>query len=130
MAKYIVTYSDIFNDVEINGFKLMTEKEVEQFEKLLESIAWEFSYPLSNGENITYSNGDSLYSQLDFREISQEEYKTIKKVFTDGFGIFVDEEFLTSLIGEEIYEDEETNSVDDDDSYDNYGTDSDDDDDY
>lgn len=132
MAKYVVTYSDIFNDVEINGFRLMTDKEVDLFEKLLESISWEIRYPLSSGEDIIYSNGDALYSQLDFKEVSQEEFKAIKKVFTDGFGIFIDEDFLTTLVDEETDVDDEDNQIDEDGYRDYYGTkDSDDyDDDY
>jgi hypothetical protein len=40
MAKYLVTFNDQINDIEIYGFKTMTEKEVENFERLAESITW------------------------------------------------------------------------------------------
>lgn len=127
MAKYIVTYNDIFNDVEINGFKLMTDKEVDLFEKLLESIFWEIRYPLASGEDIVYSNGDDLYSRIEFKEISQGEYTAIKKVFATNFGTFIDEEFLQTLFDEETEVDDDDNEIDEDNhrSYD-----SDDEDDY
>lgn len=125
MAKYLVSYSDTFNDVELNGFKIMTDKEVEQFETLAESIGWSFTYPLTTGEEIEFSSGEELLSKLDFKEISNEEFKAIKKVFNGEFGTFIGEEFLETLIEDEddSFEDEEEddyNGYDIEDEDDNY----------
>jgi hypothetical protein len=116
MAKYLVSYNDIFNDVELNGFKIMTDKEVEQFEALAESIGWVFTYPLTSGEEIEFSSGEELLSRLDFKEISNEEFKTLKKVFNGEFGTFIPEEFLESLIEDE----DDAIDDEDDDSDDHY----------
>lgn len=115
MARYVVTYNDTFNDVEINGFNLMTDKEADIFEKLLESINWEIRYPLASGDEIIYSNGDDLLSRIEFKEVSLEEYKAIKKVFNSSFGVFIDEEFLNTLV-----EEESESSIDDEEESDDY----------
>ena len=110
MAKFLVTFSDVLNDVEINGFGLMTDKEVDNFENLANSIAWEFSYKLTDAE-IFFLNGEDLISKLDFKEISNDEFKVLKKLFKDKFGTFVDEAYLEGIIGDEdsevedLYED-------------------------
>lgn len=110
MAKFLVTFSDVLNDVEINGFGLMTDKEVDNFENLANSIGWEFSYKLTDTE-VFFLNGEDLISKLDFKEISNDEFKVLKKLFKDKFGTFVDEAYLEGIIGDEdsdvedLYED-------------------------
>ncbi len=121
MAKYIVIFNDTCNDVEMHGFTLMTDKEVENYESLLESINWEIIYPLASDGEIIYSSGNDLLGCIEFKEISNEEYKIIKKTFPDGFGVFINEEFLSEILNDEIGNDE-NDSVDDD-----YDTDFDDD---
>jgi hypothetical protein len=100
MAKYLVTFNDVFNSVEIGGFSVMTDKEADSFEKLVESISWDFTYPLPIGE-LDFSSGEDLLSKIDFKEISNEEYKVLKKLFDDSYGVFISEEFLQDLLGEE-----------------------------
>ena len=34
MAKYLATYSDTLNEIEINGFTIMTDKEIEKYKAL------------------------------------------------------------------------------------------------
>lgn len=120
MAKYIVTFNDQINDVELFGFKLMSEKEVESFENLAESIRWTFYFPLANHLELEFADGGDLLSKLDFKEVSNEEFKSLKKVFGEGFGIFIDEEFLETQIEEEEEElyDEEDDDYDQEDSFD------------
>lgn len=113
MAKYLVTFNDIINDVDITGFSVMTEKEVEAFEQLAESITWGFTYPLNNVE-IELSSGEDLLSRIEFKEISNEEYKALNKVFNEPFGVFITEEFLQELLDEEEDFDDEEEEEDDD----------------
>lgn len=128
MAKYLVTFSDHFSEAELHGFKVMTEKEVESFEELASSISWSFVYPLYHGE-LEFSSGEDLLSRLEFKEISNEEYKALNKVFDEKFGIFVDAEFLESLLEDE--EDEELDEEDDDSEFDDtFDNDFDEDDEY
>jgi len=120
MAKYIVTFNDQINDIELFGFKLMTEKEVESFEDLSESIRWTFYFPLANHLELEFSDGNDLLSKLDFKEVSNDEFKYLKKVFGEGFGFFIDEEFLESQLEEEeeeLYDQED--DYDQEDSFDN-----------
>lgn len=114
MAKYLVTYTDQINDVEITGFKAMTEKEVDGLEKLLGVIKWSFNYPVTNFE-IEFIDGEDYLSKLDFKEITNEEFRSLNKLFKEGFGIFISHEFL-----EQIYN--EDDSFEDDD-FDGYGDD-------
>jgi hypothetical protein len=115
MAKYLVTFNDIINDVDITGFSVMTEKEVEAFEQLAESITWAFTYPLNNDIELEFSSGEDLLSRIDFKEIANEEYKILNKVFNEPHGIFITEEFLQDLLDEEEdFDDDEEEEEDDD----------------
>lgn len=115
MAKYLVTFNDIINDVDITGFNVMTEKEVEAFEQLAESITWDFTYPLNNNGELEFSGGEDFLSRIEFKEISNEEYKVLNKVFNEPFGVFITEEFLQELLDEEEdFDDEEEDGEDDD----------------
>jgi hypothetical protein len=115
MAKYLVTFNDIYNDVDITGFSVMTEKEVESFEKLAESITWNFVYPLNNNGELEFSSGEDLLSRIDFKEISNEEYKVLNKVFNEPYSVFITEEFLQELLDEEEDFDSDEEEEEDDD---------------
>lgn len=114
MAKYLATFSTTLNDIEISGFVTMTDKEMESFETLALSITWSFIYQIGE-EEIEFESGEDLLSRIDFKEISNEEFKSIKKVFNNLFGTFIGEEHLHEIIGEEIEEiDEDTDDFDED----------------
>jgi hypothetical protein len=121
MAKFLVTFTDTLDDIEINGFTVMTEKEVESFEETAMSITWPFIYAMGQDE-LEFSSGDDFLSRIDFKEITNEDAKLIKKLFGDLFGVFIDEAFLEEVIGDE--DDSDFDGEDEiDDMYDNYGDD-------
>lgn len=124
MAKFLVTFTDTLDEIEINGFTVMSDKEVENFEELAASINWPFVYKMGNDE-LEYSSGEDLLSRIEFKEITNEEAKTFKRLFNNEFGVFITESFLEEVIGDE----DEISFEDDDmdDLYDNYGDDDDDD---
>jgi hypothetical protein len=93
----------------------MTEKEVEAFEQLAESITWEFTYPLITNAEIEFLSGEDLLSRIEFKEISNEEYKALNKVFNEPFGVFITEEFLQELLDEEEDFDSDEEEEEDDD---------------
>ncbi len=97
----------------------MTDKEVDEYEELTYSITWPFSYNIGEYE-VEFSNGDELLTKIEFKEITIEESKTLKKVFNNKFGVFIGLDFLKSIVGEE----DDLNSGDEfsDDGYDGYGT--------
>ena len=109
MAKYLVLFTDQLNEIEINGFKVMTEKEVETLEELAASITWDFTYPISTGE-LEYLNGEDFLSRLEFKEVSFDENKMLKKLFNCACGVFIGIDYLETLIDEEddsLLDDEE-----------------------
>ena len=121
MAKYLAIFSDMIDEVEINGFIIMSDKEVENFEELASSITWPFTYEFENGSEIEYSDGEDLLSRIEFKELNSEDDKTIKKIFNEQFGFFIGESFLEKIIGDEDSDDDD----EDEDDYDdiNYETD-------
>ena len=121
MAKFLVTFTDTLDDIEINGFTVMTEKEYQSFEETAMSITWPFVYAMGQDE-LEFSNGDDFLSRIDSKEITNEEAKTIKRLFGDLFGVFIYEDFLQDVIGDEDdFDDEDEDDIDD--MYDNYGDD-------
>jgi hypothetical protein len=61
---------------------------------------------------LEFANGEDLLTRIDFKEISNEEAKTFKRLFNDEFGVFISEDELHIIIGDEEDLDEE--SVDND----------------
>lgn len=122
MTKFLVTFTDTLDDIEINGFTVMTEKEVNSFEETAMSITWPFVYAMGQDE-LEFSSGDDFLSRIDFKEITNEEAKSLKKLFGDSFGVFIDEAFLEEVIGDEDDSDFDEDEDDIDDMYDNYGDD-------
>ena len=114
MGKYLAIFSDTLNDIEINGFVTMTDKEMERFELLATSITWDFEHTIGE-EKIYFSSGEDLLSKIDFKEISNEEYKTLKKIFKTAFGFFISEETLEDIVGDIEAIDEDLEEDDDDD---------------
>jgi hypothetical protein len=118
MAKYIATFSDTIEGIEVNGFLVMTDNDVETYEQLAESISWPFSYKFEDFE-LEYSNGEELLSRIEFKELSFDESKMFKRLFNNQFGFFISESYLEQIIGDEDT-DFDDDSYDDDDDYDYY----------
>ena len=114
MAKYLAIFNDTIDEIEINGFVVMTDKDVEAYEEMASSIAWPFVYALGEDE-LEYSSGDDLLSRIEFKEITAEEAKTFKRLFNNEFGVFIGEAFLAEVIGEEDFDDEFEDGYDDED---------------
>jgi hypothetical protein len=124
MAKYLAMFSDTIDEIEINGFVIMTDKEVETYEEMASSINWPFVYNVGEDE-LEFTSGEDLLTRIEFKEISTEEAKMMKRLFNNEFGVFIDEGFLAEVIGEEDDDDEfeddyDDEFEDDDDLDDNY----------
>jgi hypothetical protein len=100
MAKYLAMFSDTIDEIEINGFVIMTDKEVETYEEMASSINWPFVYNVGEDE-LEFTSGEDLLTRIEFKEISTEEAKMMKRLFNNEFGVFIDEGFLAEVIGEE-----------------------------
>lgn len=129
MDKIILIYTDTINDIEINGFKVMTGEHYEEYEKLAETITWPFVYKIGELE-IEFNSGEDLLSRMEIRDISWDEERTLKRLFTgygNEFGLFIGENFLKEVIGEEDELDDE-DSLDNESYYDDEDKDEDEDD--
>ena len=116
MAKYIATFSDTIEGIEVNGFLVMTDNDVENYEQLAESISWPFTYKFDEFE-LEYSNGEDLLSRIEFKELSFDESKMFKRLFNNQFGFFITESFLEQVIGDEDYIDFDGDEYGEDDDY-------------
>lgn len=116
MGKYVAIFTDNHREeFDVNGFKIMTDKEINKFEELALSISWEFSY-YANSEALTYYNGEDFLSRIEFKEISKADYDLLDKTFGGEFGTFITEEYLESIIDDEEGPNElEDNWINDDD---------------
>ena len=116
MAKYLATFSDMVNEIEITGFVIMNDKEVENFEELASSITWDFTYDFGEDEQfqLEYSSGEDLLSRIEFKELNPDEIKTFKRLFNNKFGIFIGEEYLEEIIGDEDseFDDDDEDDID------------------
>lgn len=123
MAKYLAVFSDTIDEIEINGFVIMTDKDVETYEEMASSIAWPFVYNVGEDE-LEFTSGEDLLTRIEFKEISTEEAKMMKRLFNNEFGVFIDEGFLAEVIGDEdddeFDDDYDDEFEDDDDLDDNY----------
>lgn len=118
MAKYLATFTDTLDEIEINGFVVMSDREVENYEHLASSITWGFVFNMGDDE-LEFNSGEDLLSRIEFKEISLEESKAIKRLFNNEFGVFISEAFLSEVIGDE--DDDDFDDEDMDDDYDSYG---------
>lgn len=109
MTKFLATYSEVIDNIEINGFVVMTEKEMLNYERLANEINWPFYFNWGD-EEIEYSSGDDLLTRIDFKEITSDESKLFKRLFENSFGAFVSEKVLIEAVS-----DDDDNSDDDDD---------------
>ena len=91
------------NEIEISGFIVMSETEVENFEELALSITWGFTYDFGDDDQyqIEFSDGEDLLSRIEFKEITSDEAKTLKRLFNDEFGTFISEDFLEQVIDDD-----------------------------
>lgn len=120
MAKYLATFTDTLDEIEINGFVVMSDREVENYEHLASSITWGFVFNMGDDE-LEFNSGEDLLSRIEFKEINSEESKTMKRLFNNEFGVFISEAFLSEVIGDEDDDEFEDEDMDDDyDSYDDY----------
>ncbi len=98
MAKYLVIFTDNHNEeFDVNGFKIMSEKEANDFEDLATSITWEFSY-FASSQSLNFSNGEDFLTRIEFKEITKTEFDSLDKMFNGEFGTFISYEYLQVIL--------------------------------
>ena len=106
----MVIFSDNHGEeFDVNGFRLMTEKEADRFEELANNINFEFHY-YANSECLSYSNGEDFLSRIEFKLVTNDEYESLDRLFGGQFGIFIGEDYLKTVLqgeNDEINDEEE-----------------------
>ena len=110
MAKYLVIFKDQLDGVDVNGFKVMSDRDLTDFEHLAENINWGFSYTIGETK-LFFENGEDFLTRLEYKEVTIEEGQTFKKLFGGEFGVFIDKDFIDGISREES-EDEITETND------------------
>ena len=118
MIKYLATYTDTINSIDIFGFMVMSEKDMERYESLATSITWSFSYNISEFDYLDFMDGEEYLSRIEFKEISDDEYLAIKNVFGEKFGTFIDEDFIKIVLSDDEISDDYSDSKDNNDEND------------
>ena len=116
MVKFLAIFNDTIDEIEINGFIVLTEREIEEYEELALSITWPFTYNIGEDE-IEFSSGEDLLSKIEFKEITNDEAKVMKKLFNNEFGVFIGFDTLENIVGEEDDDDDNDDDDDDDSPY-------------
>jgi hypothetical protein len=115
MAKYLAIFNDITSEeITVNGFVIMTEKQMNSYEELASSITWDFDYE-EDGLELSYISGEDLLEKIEFKELSVQEASLLKKLFGDRFGYFINEESLFDVVHEDGEDDEQDDEDEDDD---------------
>jgi len=115
MAKYLAIFNDITSEeITVNGFVIMTEKQMNSYEELASSITWDFDYE-EDGLELSYISGEDLLEKIEFKELSVQEASLLKKLFGDRFGYFINEESLFDVVHEDGEDDEQDEEDEDDD---------------
>jgi hypothetical protein len=117
MSKYLATYSDTLNNVDVFGFMLMSDKDMERYESLAMSITWSFSYNVSEVDYIDFIDGEEYLSKVEFKELTDEEFTAINNVFGDKFGMIISEDFLKIVLSDEETIDDDYQNLDIDNDY-------------
>jgi hypothetical protein len=115
MAKYLATFSDVIDETEINGFTIMSDKEIEKLEELASSITWAIYYKFDNGSELEYSDGEDLISRIEFKLLSASDVETIGKLFNDSFGVLLGWIFIKYY--NDVDDEEDIEDDDEDDEY-------------
>jgi hypothetical protein len=98
MIKYLATYTDTINGLDIFGFMVMSDKDMGRYESLVMSITWSFSYNVSEFDYLDFMDGEEYLSRIEFKEITDDEYVSIKNVFGEKFGTFIDEDYIKIIL--------------------------------
>jgi hypothetical protein len=117
MTKYLAKFKDVVSEIEIEvtGIRILTDREVQNLEELATSITWNFNYEFGedNAFRLEYSDGEDFLSRIEFKEITNDEARLLKRLFNDEFGTFIGEDFLQTVIGDEDSEYDEDEDDDD-----------------
>lgn len=83
----LVTWSTNWADeMDIEGFKIFKKEDWDKFKAHVSLIKHPFDICIGTNEEIDYSNGKQLLAELLAKDITNDEYLTINKLFGTSFG--------------------------------------------
>ena len=91
LVKYDSNWAD---EMDIDGFKVLTNEQWKKYQKGFEKHFKEecYSYCVGTNEEIEYNDFDEFRNDFKVSEITDEEAAVLKKLFakvsTDGYGFF------------------------------------------
>ena len=74
------------DEMDIYGFSIMDKSAWEEYKKKLENKG-SFYICVGTNEEIDYNNGEELIKEISVRSISEDEVKTIQKLFGSERGL-------------------------------------------
>lgn len=91
MAKttyYLVKYHDVYCGIPIEGFCLMTRRELEAWKKtVIDRLPADLC--LGGSETISYETADNYFQRILIDTITRSEYNTIRETIGVQFGSFI-----------------------------------------
>ena len=118
MAKFLAIFNDTtYDDIQVSGFRIMTDKEIDKYEQLASSITWGFTIG-DKDKGLYYSSGEEILSRIDYKEITKAEGEEIQKLFGSDFGFFITEDYLNDVASDA--DEDEDYYDDEDEAYENY----------
>jgi hypothetical protein len=94
---YLVKYEDNWADeFDIYGFEIFNQRQFDFLNVVINDIrkVGDFEYYFGTNEYIDYTSVQGVRNALEFKEISKEEFETLKKL---GLGVY-GEDFASSLV--------------------------------
>lgn len=91
LVKYDSNWAD---EMDINGFKVLTDKQWEKYQRDFKKHFKEecYTYYVGTNEEIEYSDFEEFRNNFNVSEITDEEAAVLKKLFanlsTNGYGFF------------------------------------------
>ena len=81
LVKYSSNWAD---EMDVDGFRTMTDTELEEWKKNWQEVFkedGEFTFYIGTNEDIPYEDYDTLLADFTFEDITKEEYDILNKLF-------------------------------------------------
>lgn len=76
--------SNWIDDLDVEGFTLMTREEMIAYKEAANRFSSHFEIGIGTNQQIDYGNGKEFLEEISFTEITDDEYHSLIKLFFDG----------------------------------------------
>ena len=74
------------DEMDIQGFVIVPTEEANEFNRKLSELKCSFVICVGTNEEIDYDSGQDLLNDLDFTELTEEQYKVIDETIGEEYG--------------------------------------------